>query len=674
MNIDEITAVRQHFQEFGTYTKLPYGSPQWVKFWKQESERCVNGYHIGSDFIPGYFYDYLNYSPILITKAIGEATTGQQRADRIEEFPNFWDGDYEFFHYLEEAENSGNHAMLLGSRGKGKSYKGGSMLCRNYFHIPKSKSYAFASAEEYLTKDGIITKAWDIMDFRDVNTPWGKRRHYKNKDMHRRASYQTIMNGKTFEEGFKSEIIASTVGDSVQKLRGKRGKLIILEEIGKFPNVHKGWNILRPSMEEGKRTFGLILGIGTGGSDGADFEGAEEMFHSPRAYKIHPIKNKWEEGKENQDCAYFWSAAQNYAGAYNEETGESNIELAKQYILEDRKIVEESGDPNAVTRRAAEIPLTPSEVMMKISHTHFPINEILKQEAEIEAKPHLYEHADFVGKFEINSDKTNYDFVVDLSLKPLRKRYRDNKQKPGAIIIYQHPIHNDDYIGERYVAGIDSYDHDESSTDSFGSCIVIDLLTNSVVAEYTGRPDSDTFYENCRRLLIYYKAIANIENANKGIFEYFKAKTSYHYIADEPEIVKEAFSNDGRNRTSSRKKGTTPSEMLNAYARKKIGEWLKYSTNNPKKPEELVVHKIRSKTILQELRLWNPKGNFDRVSALCMAILLLLEKQKYLMGYVEESTIKMATKDDWDFVFGKQLGSMYPGENPQPNNIDLKTW
>jgi len=50
--------------------------------------------------------------------------------------------------------------VVLKARARGYSFKGASMLCRNYFLIKKSKSFAVASEQKYLTGDGLLTKAW----------------------------------------------------------------------------------------------------------------------------------------------------------------------------------------------------------------------------------------------------------------------------------------------------------------------------------------------------------------------------------------------------------------------------------------------------------------------------------------------------------------------------------
>ena len=112
----------------------------------------------------------------------------------------------------------------------------------------------------------------------------------------------------------------------------------------------------------------------------------------------------------------------------------------------------------------------------------------------------------------------------------------------GSIVIWEHPK-KDATIG-LYIAGIDPYDHDQSGTNSLGSCFIykrvqtIEEYSDIIVAEYTGRPESaDEFYENVRKLLIYYNARAMYENQNKGLFVYFTNKHCDYLLADQPDII-----------------------------------------------------------------------------------------------------------------------------------------
>ena len=630
--LDELTATRQHFQTFNTYTKLPEGSPSWVSFWEEERRRCLEGYHIGSDYITGYFYDYLNYSRITLLKS----ESGSIKATEVIDFPEFWDGHKEFFDYCEEAENLGEHGMFYGSRGKSKSWIGASMLNRNYFHIKASKSYAIASDYQFLTEDGILSpKAWSIQAFRDAHTPWAKRRQIHNTNLHRKASKKVKNSaGIEVEDGWLSEIIGLSVSNDNDKIRGKRGKLAIIEEAG--------IRMMLPAFEQGSKTRGFILLLGTGGTDGASGQGIINIFKNPSASRIHGVTNIWSPGQQNIKCGFFYPFWKNFDGAYD-ELGISNREKAEELFEDKYGKIRKSNDPFAWVKLKAEWPTVPEDAMMKISGTQFPVYELRQQEAEIETKPHLYRNAETYARFELNTDTQLYEYKIDTQAKPIYDfPHQDNKNMPGAFIIYEHPKidpkTNKPYMG-RYVAGGDSYDFDESTTTSLGSLFVGDLWTKRIVAEYTGRPQTAReFYENCRKGLLYYNAEANFENLNRGIFQYFEDKGCIYLLSEQLNIEREVLSDNGSlGHTTRRGTGANPKVMQ--YARGLGAQYLLESTNNPTKPEEMLIHKLKCLPLAKELIAWNADGNFDRVIAFCMLMLIMREREKF----IEDGTYTIPT-------------------------------
>ena len=259
-NLSKFREAAITYEKEGRYCSHATGTTAFLKYWKEQESRCLYGYKIGDDYISGYNYFYWNFSPIQKVVSYVD-NNGVVRDERTQAFPDPRDYDKYFFDYIEDAERNGNHAVVLKSRGQGYSFKGASMLNRNYFLKRNSKSYAFASDKQFLTSDGVLTKAWEIMDFIDQNTAWAKRRHYKNTLEHRRASRQENVNGVKTEVGYKSEIIGVSVDDP-SKVRGKRGQLILYEEAGSFKNLLKSYQISRPSVETGNKTFGIIIVYG----------------------------------------------------------------------------------------------------------------------------------------------------------------------------------------------------------------------------------------------------------------------------------------------------------------------------------------------------------------------------------------------------------------------------
>jgi hypothetical protein len=638
-NVDEFRVPALHFEEFGTYTNYPVnGHPGslYHKFWEEEARRCVYGYNIGRDEIPGYFYWYLNYCPIYIaesksgTEVVGlEALMEREQADRILAFPSFWDGDYDYYHYLDEAEKEGEHGSVIKTRGRGFSFKGGSMCNRNYYLIPGSKSYCMADDKEYLVEDGILTKAWDMMDHIESYTPWGKRRQRHDSIMHKRASYYMEKGGLRIEKGFKSEIIGVTLKNNWNKARGKRGKLILFEESGKNPHLLKAWNIALKSMQQGRLTFGLMVAFGTGGTEDVDFMGLEQLFYEGGGHNVHMIPNKWDTNIGDGKCGYFSSVLQNLEGTMDED-GNSDQELAEKMTdLERDNIRKETKNMEAIIRHIAEEPKTPEEAVMRIGGTIFPINDLKQQLAELRAYPEKYEETEWVGKLNVDIETKKVKWEIDPDAKAIRKfPMQDKRFIDGAIVIYEHPVLDSDGNVPYgiYIASNDPYDHDESTTDSLGSTFIMNRITERIVAEYTGRPQTaKMYYENVRRLLLYYNARCNYENNLKGLHTYMEFKNCTYLLCDTPAVVHDKVFDKS---LLNRKKGTPGTDPINKWGRELILTWLL----TPVEPESEVLnlHKIRSVPLLQELIYWHKEGNFDRVSSLGMLMILKDDMAKWI--------------------------------------------
>jgi len=109
LNTDKFREAAIHFQKHGTYTLAPRNTTDYIQYWDREKDRCLNGYVASDgDFITGYHYFYLNYSPIMKleeTEYIDRNGEVRKRRERVFGFPRFWDYDYYYFLAIEEAEN-----------------------------------------------------------------------------------------------------------------------------------------------------------------------------------------------------------------------------------------------------------------------------------------------------------------------------------------------------------------------------------------------------------------------------------------------------------------------------------------------------------------------------------------------------------------------------------------
>ena len=266
-NADKFRPAAIFFEKNGCYTLAPRGTTDYIQYWEQETNRCLHGYVAeDGDEITGYHYFYLNYSPIMkldeveYTDKHGNKRT---RRERILGFPRFYDYDYYYFNAIEDAENAGKHMAVLKARQRGYSFKGASMLVRNYELIPGSKNFAVASEQKFLIGDGLLTKAWQIMDFCDKHTAWAKQRLTSTR-MERVSGFKiTDEFGKSTEQGYLSSITGITLKNDPERIRGTRGKLVLWEEGGKFPNLLTAWRVEQPAVEtDDGVAFGLMIAFG----------------------------------------------------------------------------------------------------------------------------------------------------------------------------------------------------------------------------------------------------------------------------------------------------------------------------------------------------------------------------------------------------------------------------
>lgn len=612
----------------GHYCSYPEGTSEFFAYWDEQMDRCKNGYTADDgDFISGYNYFYLNFCPIqriIYTTINNPDGSTKIKKTRDLQFPDFYDYDYYFFQAVEDAEGEGKHLCALKSRRKGYSYKNASMACRNYYLFPGSKTYIYASNKQYLTEDGILTKAWDYMDFIDKNTAWGKKRSV-NTQMRKRAGFFTKDEyGNEIELGFKSEIIGVTLKDNPDVVRGKAGKLIIFEEAGSFSELGAAWQIARPSVEQDGMAFGTMIAFGTGGDEDSHFETLKDMFYNPDGYNCIGFDNIWDETPSDKKCGFFIPQYTNMdfrddAGnrIYMDNDGNTLRRKSVEYILtERRKVIENATNSVAVDRYVAEHCITPQEACLEFGGNIFPKKELQEQLATIRTNKHLSNHKQ-IGDLIWEKDGT-LKWVIkkfgDITHYPLKK----DDDPTGSIVIWEHPV-KDAPIG-LYILGVDPYDHDQSGTNSLGSTFVykrfqdFENYYDIIVAEYTGRPSTaEEYYENLRKLAVYYNGRIMYENERKGLFPYFTAKHCDYLLADQPDIISDVVSNS----KVQRKKGCHMNKQIKQWGEGLIKDWL----NEEQAPGKKNLHNILSEPLLEELISYNDTGNFDRVMALMQVMI-----------------------------------------------------
>ena len=633
-----------HYIKYGTYTNLrpnPNPNSEFGKWIREETRRCFEGYVRPSDgeWVTGDYYFFLNYCPMLVSQKVD----GTNKAIRTESFPSVWDGHYLMSHYLEQARNKGKQAAALSSRGRGKSYWGAGMLAKRFVlgvgkdgESRKRTSFILASdTSKLVAGDQTLDKFQYDIDFIKENMQWPSMRLTDAlQKMQWKMGYVDLNTGT--KKGTLNSVVGFSVVDEA-KIRGSRGDLFLFEEAGSFPKLLSTYNNLIPSVKEGDNVYGQIFLYGTSGDSDSDFQSMQEIMYNPEGYDVYGIDNVYDkEGFGKRKFTFFFPEYLNRAGCYD-NNGNSDVTKALFEIISERvKVKYNSSDIRTILKTISDRPIVPQEAIMRVKGNFFPITDINNRIAQLDANPSEYDDV-YIGKIIFNKDnKPEFQPTTDT---PIRDFPLKNENTKGAIEIFKLPEKdaNGNVFNNRYIAGLDPID-DDSSNDSLHSLMslfVLDLWTDSIVCEYTGRLEfADDQYEIIRKILLFFNARCLYENNKKGIYAYFAKMNSLYLLEETPEFLKEKdmIKTVG---IGNKAVGFSANKAVNDYADRCTRNWLMQPvtiiSEVDGKEEESTVYKlytVKNRAFLRECSLFNPDINVDRIRAFGA---LMLSREQHLI-------------------------------------------
>ena len=654
-----------YFKNGGHYTLAPRGSLEYFEFWKEEERRCREGFRVGDTWITGRHYWHLNYQPmmrvkedLLLTEIVKDQrskVTGKlarRTAEKIFNFPLFTEMQYEWWRWKHLAWFGGNfmgvqcpggkHIVAAKTREAGFSYMEGADGTYNFNFIAGSKSYYAASKEDYLSKDGILNKVEEGLNWINSNSSyWAQNRMKKNTTMHQRASFLDEFGE---ERGTMSEIIGVTCDDP-NKIRGKRGIKITFEEAGSFKNLMKTLEIAKGNISAGTLYVGQMSVFGTGGEEGPSLEGLETLFTNPNAHDFLAIPNIYEPGAINEEVGIFIPCFKTNFECID-TNGNIDYEMAIEKDNEKRKMAALDKDPKALDRRKAEYPQKPSELFQRLNSNGFNVAEVVAQIRRIESSTaikSLLRHGNLVtseSQFALNG----IEFVPDPNAVPVDQYpHSFSDDLTGCVTICDKPYLdlNGKVPAGMYQIVFDSYYKDDA--DDLTSLFDITVLKqdnpfdNSMVgvpvAWYTGRPKS---LKRCHEILFFMARYYNctvqgeISGGGQSVVDYAKQHKLLHMVEYEPEMLhnKEVASNQKNrsylmNMTADRKKlGMTYFEDLHMEQRG-IDE-----NGNP----VYWIHRCYKLGLLREMKAGGIR-NSDRISSMIIGVFMLKENITKKINY-----------------------------------------
>jgi hypothetical protein len=431
-----------------------------------------------------------------------------------------------------------------------------------------------------------------------------------------------VKEGESWKEvGSRSKIFSRIFENNETAANGTRPSLVCLEEVGFMGNLLEVLGALGECVSLNLRQFGVIWMFGTGGQmKTGQTRAVKEVFYNPQKYNCLSFEDIYENSGKKIGLFIPSRFKLNHL---RDDKGFVDQERAKKEIENVRKKVFNELDSDGIDLYKQNNPEVPSEAFLEDKNNVFPTSDLLEQLNLIES--------DTTGKYIPQlgtltmTDNVTVRWNPDLGNTLKQADYPVNpKKKPkGAIAIWEHPIFDisSKIPVDLYVASCDPYDHDQAdNSNSLGSFFVYKTISvnggtyEQIVCEYTGRPNTAAeFYENCRRICIYYNAKVLHENATNNIKSHFTHQKSLMYMADTPTIL-------NVNLDTSKNRGSKGIHMTSNIKNTLVIEVRNYLLEL-RGDGQSNISVIYSVGLLKELISYNNIENFDRAISFFLLIL-----------------------------------------------------
>lgn len=440
-----------------------------------------------------------------------------------------------------------------------------------------------------------------------------------------------------------SSIIHRTFMDNPLAANGTRPTRAFLEEVGFINSIQEilgAVEATQPNKQSNKYLPIWMLGTGGYTTTGTALW-LKEIFYNPEAYDCISFEDTWEnKGK----IGYFISALKGQNDFKEGPNLISNEDKALNVINQAREKAKKSNNKVKILTEIINQPLTPSEVFMTINGNFFPVEDLRTALERLESSIAISDQS-YKFEFQIVDGRV----ISKISDKRLIREFPLKKgiDMDAPVEVWELPQRNssgDIYAG-RYIGGWDPVDVDgnDDNTQSLQSSWILDTWTDRIVAEYTARTYlASDYYEQARRMFMFYNAQCNYESNLKGPYTYFLNKNSLHLLCETPE----SLSDKSLVKVSSignKSKGTRMNNTLISYGLEELLGYLEKQAYD--KPEGVRnMDTIKSPALLRELIGYSPDINCDRISALLLLMIMRADRER-ITQMTHNREVKSKTSD-----------------------------
>ena len=648
----------------GKYTFYKEDSIPHRQLRKREEYRRSHGYEapcfmrngeVRQLHISGDMYNYLNYTIIeqLDEKTIIHTDRGSV-AKKKQDFPKFIDAQFWTFAIMEFIELNGFHFIISKTRRGGFSYIMASHSANKINLQPNKVAIHVAADSKYLTKRGGLTDFTIKNLYFYENNTFFKRGILIRSDENFTLGFK-LPNGDISPKSWNSALFSASANNNPDCAIGKDAISVKTEEVSTMENFDDYMNVTEPAMRTGSYVTGNLFAWGTATS--GNMQVFERNFYNPKKFHFMPFENVWDKDSRNEVCGYFkpycWGLQGQIGDMYAmDKDGNSNIDIGLRIAYKERKEKKDSSKSFAdYINYLGQYANMPSESFSSTTENIFTSEKLLLWEETLKNDNtyHFYTDGKFVEEENKVIFKTNerirkeggklnvdyYDWIEGVPRKShehphgcVRKWFNPIRIPGVGIPVGQYSISYDPVGVDKEKDAITNK-HSHNSIKVWENPTQYNGFKTKLVCAYYGRPEKlEEADWICYLMARYYNCIGTtgVEvNRGETVRNFTKWKALKYLMKDPVELwdnsVKaKASATYGINMGGGAGQAGVGTKVLEGLRLLKEMLYSEVGKNELGQPIYVFQTIYDYQTIL-ELKKWNSKGNFDRVSEMIIRAL-----------------------------------------------------